>query len=192
MGFKKYINDLEDEKSIVYTFDRFNPPTKGHEALWKFVAKQAKKIRGDGVIFTSLSQNAKKNPLHFPDKIWAISKGLPQGLTVSNDTSLKNTFQIAEKLVKDGYTRIQFVIGADRVGDFDSLKKYVEQWSNGTARIDIISFSSDSEIGNCTDTRIREIVKNNDFEGFMKDLPSGFTRKEAKVLFDKVKEGMNL
>ena len=192
MGFKKYINDLEDEKSVVYAFGRFNPPTKGHEALWKFVAKQAKKIRGDGIIFTSLSQNAKKNPLNFSDKVWAISKGLPRGLSVSNDTSLKNTFQIAEKLVKDGYTRIQFIIGADRIGDFDSLKKYVNQWSDGAARIDIISFSGNSRIGNYSGTRMRELAKNDDFEGFMKDLPAGFNKKDALFLFNKVKEGMNL
>jgi len=58
MSFKKYMNDLENEKSVVYCFGRFNPMTKGHQALWDFVAKQAKKIKGDGIIFTSLSQNA--------------------------------------------------------------------------------------------------------------------------------------
>ncbi len=192
MSFKKYINKLENQKSVVYAFGRFNPPTKGHQALWDFVSKQAKKIRGDGIIFTSLSQNARKNPLSFQDKIWGIKQGLPKGVSISNDTSLKNTFQIAEKLVKDGYTNIQFIVGADRIGDFDSLHKYVNQWSDGNAQIEIISFSGKSRIGNYSGTRMRELVKAGDFEGFFNDLPTGFSKKDALKFFNKVKEGLGI
>ena len=190
MSFKKYMNDLENEKSVVYCFGRFNPMTKGHQALWDFVAKQAKKIKGDGIIFTSLSQNAKKNPLSFNDKVWGIKQGTK--LNVSNDTSLKNTFQIAEKLVKDGYTRIQFIIGADRIGDFDSLHKYVKQWSEGQATIEIISFSGKSRIGNYSGTRMRNLAKDDDFEGFFNDLPKGFSKRDGQKLFDLTKAGMGL
>ena len=190
MSFKKYITDLENQKSIVYCFGRFNPPTKGHAALWEFVAKHARKIKGDGVIFTSLSQNARKNPLTFGDKVWAIKKGTK--LDVSNDTSLKNTFQIAEKLVKDGYTRIVFVIGSDRIGDFDSLHKYVREWSDGNAEVEIVSFSGKSRVGNYSGTRMRQLAKDNDFEGFFADLPKGFSKRDAQTLFDKTKAGMGL
>jgi len=190
MSFKKYIDNLESEKSVVYCFGRFNPPTRGHQALWDFIVKQAKKIKGDGIIFTSLSQNAKKNPLSFNDKVWAIKKATKAD--VSNNTSLKNTFQIAEKLVQDGYTNIQFIIGADRIGDFDTLHKYVNQWSNGNARIEIISFSGKSRIGNYSGTRMRNLAKDDDFEGFFNDLPKGFSKKDAETLFQKVKDGMGL
>ena len=192
MGFKKYIQDLEDEKSVVYTFGRMNPPHRGHQALWEFVAKQAHKIKADGIIFTSLSTNTKKNPLSYQDKLQAIKHVLPRGVTISNDTSLKNTFQIAEKLVKDGYTKIQFIIGSDRIGDFDSLHKYVKEWSNNKTTIDIISFSGTSRIGNYSGTRMRELVKLDDFEGFNKDLPKGFSKNEAWKLFNKVKDGLGL
>jgi len=190
MSFKNYMKKLDNEKSVVYCFGRFNPPTKGHQALWDFVAKQAKKIKGDGIIFTSLSQNAKKNPLNFGDKVWAIKQGTK--LHVSNDTSLKNTFQIAEKLVADGYTRIQFIIGADRIGDFDSLHKYIKEWSQGTATIEIISFSGKSRIGNYSGTRMRTLAKEDNFEEFFDDLPKGFSKRDAEKLFQKVKDGMGL
>jgi len=192
MSFKNYIKNIQDRKSVVYCFGRFNPPTKGHQELWKFVSKQARKIKGDGIIFTSLSQNARKNPLHFQDKINYIKKVIPNNLDISNDTSLKNTFQIAEKLVKDGYTHIQFIIGADRIGDFDSLHKYVKEWSDGKAFIEIIPFSGKTRIGNYSGTRMRQLVKDNDFEGFFNDLPDGFTKKEATEIFNKVKQGMGL
>ena len=192
MSFKNYMKNLEDEKSVVYTFGRFNVFHKGHAELWKFVDKQSKKIKADGIIFSSISQNAKKNPLSFNDKILYIKKILPKGLHVSNDTSLKNTFQIAEKLVNDGYTRIQFIIGADRIGDFDTLHKYVKQWSDGNSTIEIISFSGKSRIGNYSGTRMRTLAKEDNFEDFFKDLPKGFSERDAGKLFQKVKDGMGL
>jgi len=192
MSFKKYIQELSDQKSVVYTFGRFNVMTKGHQSLFEFVAKQARKISADGIIFTSLSQNAKKNPLFFSDKIHFMKKVIPRGISVSNDTSLKNTFQIAEKLVKDGYTRIQFIIGSDRLGDFDTLHKYVNKWSEGKATIEIISFSGKSRVGNYSGTRMRTLAKENKFDEFCDDLPKGLTKKEATDLFSKVRSGLGI
>jgi nicotinic acid mononucleotide adenylyltransferase len=51
MSFKKYIDDLKNTKSVVYCFGRFNPPHKGHELLFDFVAKEAKKRKADGIIY---------------------------------------------------------------------------------------------------------------------------------------------
>ena len=191
MGFKKYLTDLDNEKSVVFAFGRFNIFTKGHQALWDFVEKQSKKIRGDGMIFTSFSQNSKKNPLHPSDKILYMKKVIKKA-KVSDDTYLKNAFQISEKLVKDGYTKIQFIVGADRKNDFDAMKKYVTQWSDGGAVLEIISFSGTSRIGNYSGTRMRQLIKDNNFEEFADDLPKGFTKKEAQEIFDKGKLGLGL
>ena len=56
-------------KTAVFTFGRFNPPTIGHEILVDKVATVAKRNRGDAFIFPSSSQDAKKNPLDYKDKI---------------------------------------------------------------------------------------------------------------------------
>ncbi len=191
MGFKNYIKDLDNEKSVVFTFGRFNVFTKGHQALWDFVYKQSKKIRGDGVIYTSFSQNSKKNPLAPNDKIYYMKKVIKKS-RVSDDTSLKNAFQIAEDLVKKGYTKIQFIVGADRKNDFDAMKKYVTQWSDGAANLEIISFSGTSRIGNYSGTRMRTLAKEDNFKEFAADLPDGFSVKEAGDIFEKTKIGLGL
>ncbi len=191
MRFKKYIADLENEKSVVFAFGRFNVFTKGHQALWDFVEKQAKRIRGDALIFTSFSKNAKKNPLHPVDKILYMKKVIKKA-KVSDDSSLKNAFQIAEKLVNDGYTRIQFIVGADRKNDFDSMKKYVNEWSDGNSVLEIISFSGTSRIGNYSGTRMRTLAKEDNFDEFADDLPKGFTKKEQQEIFKKTKEGLGV
>jgi hypothetical protein len=191
-SFKKYLRDLDNEQSVVYTFGRFNLFTKGHQELWKFVSKEARKVKGDGIIFTSFVQNQKKNPLAPQDKIMYIRKVLPKGLRISDDTTLKTPFQILEDLIKKGYTNIKFVVGADRRNDFNDMYKYAKQWSDGEARLQIVSFSGNRRIGDYSGTKMREYVKENDFEGFRNDLPDGFTEKEAREIFEKTKIGLGL
>ncbi len=191
MSFKSYLKNQEDEKSIVYTFGRFNPFTKGHQALWEFVEKQAKKIRADATVYTSFSQNQKKNPLTPQDKIIYMRKIIKKA-RVSDDTSLKNAFQITEDLIKKGYTRLQFVVGADRKNDFDSLKKYAKQWSDGAATVEIISFSGNSRIGNYSGTRMRTLAKEDNFKDFAADLPAGYSKKEQEEIFEKTKNGLGV
>ena len=191
MGFKSYLKNLDDEKSIVFTFGRFNVFTAGHQFLWDFVEKQAKKIRGDAQIFTSFSQNAKKNPLTPQDKIMYMRKVIKTA-SVSDDTSLKNAFQITEDLIKKGYTNLQFVVGADRRNDFDALKKYTKEWSEGRATIEIISFSGSSRIGNYSGTRMRQLAKEDNFEEFSDDLPKGFNKSDKEEIFKKTKIGLGI
>ena len=190
MSFKSYLKDLEDDNGIVINFGRMNPITKGHEELMKYMVKLAKQKKAEAKLYLSHSVNSKKNPLTFQDKLWAVEIAAPRGLEISNDTSLKNIFQVAEQLVKSGWTSLYFIVGADRIGDFDSLHKYVKEWSDGNARIEIISFSGKSRIGNYSGTRMRQLVKDNDMESFIKDLPDNFNQKNGEILFNKVKEGM--
>ena len=57
----------EATKEVTFTFGRYNPPTIGHEKLFDAVKKQARS--GAYRIYTSKSQDSKKNPLEFKDKI---------------------------------------------------------------------------------------------------------------------------
>ena len=56
-------------KTAVFSFGRFNPPTIGHELLINKVSKVASRNRADAFIFPSGSQDAKKNPLDYAEKI---------------------------------------------------------------------------------------------------------------------------
>ena len=57
-------------KEVTFAFGRFNPPTTGHA---KLVAKLAKG-RGDKMLFTSHSNDKKKNPLSHKDRIKYLRK----------------------------------------------------------------------------------------------------------------------
>ena len=62
---------LSEAKSnpAVFSFGRFNPPTIGHGKLVDKLSKVAKSVKGDPMIFTSHSNDKKKNPLNHKSKI---------------------------------------------------------------------------------------------------------------------------
>ena len=58
-SFKQYL--VEDNRIIVFSFGRMNPPTIGHEKLLDAMAKNAG--RNPYRMYLSQSQDPKKNPL---------------------------------------------------------------------------------------------------------------------------------
>ena len=190
-GFKQYIKNLEDEKTIVWTFARFNPFTKGHLALWDAVTKEAKKRRADSCIYTSWSVNERKNPLTPQDKIYYMRKVVNKKTRVSDDITLKNTQQIAKNLIDKGYDKIVLVVGADRLKDFEAMKKQVHDFSDGKTVIEIISFSG-TRIGNYSGTKMRDHCKANEFKEFYEDLPDSLTKRDAEDIFNKCRAGLGL
>ena len=68
LTYEEYITEAKT-KPVVFTFGRFNPVTAGHEIMIKDVIKQAKSRGGQPLIFTSQTQDKKKNPLSYKDKI---------------------------------------------------------------------------------------------------------------------------
>ena len=192
MGFKKHLQNLDNEKTMVWTFGRFNPFTKGHELLWDAVTKEGKKRRADSSIYTSFSVNEKKNPLSTQDKIYFMRKVINKSTRVSDDSTLRNTQQIAKDLIAKGYTKLVLVVGADRLKDFEAMKKQVQGFSDGMCVLEVVSFSGKTRIGNYSGTRMRQFAKDDDFNGFYADLPKAINKKDAMDLFKKVQIGLGV
>ena len=64
ISFNQYLK--EEKGEITFVFGRFNPPTVGHEKLFD----KLKKVSGGSYrIYGSKSQDPKKNPLNFKQKV---------------------------------------------------------------------------------------------------------------------------
>ena len=50
------------QRPAVFSFGRFNPPTIGHGKLVDKLNKVSKSVKGDPMIFTSHSNDKRKNP----------------------------------------------------------------------------------------------------------------------------------
>jgi hypothetical protein len=189
--FKQHLAEAKD-KPVVFTFGRFNPITKGHGSLIDFVVKKAK--GGEGMIFTSQSQDAKKNPLSYKDKTKYLKKFFPKATIVKN-TSLKTPFDILRWLSDQGYKDVTMVVGGDRVAEFEKrMRPYVNhkdpKKSYNFDNFEVVN--SGARVEGVSGTDMRNHVKNDNFDEFKNGLPTSASTKDADAFFKAVKKGMKL
>lgn len=192
--FTNFISE-QKEKSATFTFGRFNPPTTGHE---KLVKKLASVGRGtDVLLFSSHSNDKRKNPLTHKDKVKYLKKFFGRMVV---DANVRNVFEIANFLHEKGYRNVNMVVGSDRIKEFDMLlNKY-----NGVKakhgyykfkNINIISAGERDpdadDVSGMSASKMREFAEKGDFEGFKDGVPSK-GKNLAKKLYDDIRKGMGI
>jgi len=200
--FRKFTEDRMNE--IIVSFGRFNPPTIGHQENIEAIAAMAKGKTFK--IYASQSQDPKKNPLGYEEKIKFMRKMFPAyGRNIILDHNVKNIFDVASAAYDEGYTRLTVAVGSDRVGEFKALlQKYndvkgahgyykfpdgINVVSTGTRDPDI-----DDRTGKATfaisASKMRSAAAENDLKTFSAGVPKTFGG--VKELFNAVRKGMNL
>lgn len=195
--FKEYLKEATGH--VTFTFGRFNPPTVGHE---KLIEKVQEVSKGSYRIYASQSHDAKKNPLSYTDKIKFLRKMFPrQARNIISDVKIKTAFDALDSLYEQGYRQVTFVVGSDRVEEFNgTLNKYNGEkrreggFYNFEGGIHVVSAGERDpdadDVSGMSASKMREAAKDNNFELFTKGLPSGF--REAQKLFNAVRSGMGL
>ena len=108
-------------KSIAFTFGRFNPPTIGHEKLIDKTRGANRNYR----VYASQSQDPKKNPLNFRNKVAIMKSMFPTHSRKISTDKMTTAIDAMVNLYKEKYTDVLMVVGSDRVAEFDALlKKY--------------------------------------------------------------------
>ena len=192
------LNELfeQESKHVTFCFGRMNPPTIGHEQVFKTMASQG----GDYKIFISQSQDKKENPLSYSDKIKFIKAVHPQyAEAVVENSALNTVVKVASYLYDQGYRNATFVAGSDRL---DSFKKLLTQYNgvegkaHGYYKFEVLDFVSagerdpDSEgISGISASKARAAAANNNLEAFRAATGAGETAKE---MFNAVRKGMGI
>lgn len=199
-SFITYIEESTNKKdSIVAAFGRFNPPTIGHQKLVNNIHKTADEHKADHELILSHSQDQKKNPLKPEQKLKHAKRFFPNTNISVASSSAPNILAHASRLHKSGYKKLILVAGSDRVAEFHKiLHKYNgQEGKHGYYKFDHIKVVSaghrdpDSEgVEGMSASKMREHVKNNDFESFRKGIPDHVKENHAKELFNDVKRGM--
>jgi len=189
--FKEHLTEAKT-KPVVFTFGRFNPITKGHAKLIDFVVKKSK--GGTGMVFASQSQDTKKNPLDYNQKIKYLKKFFPKATIVKN-TSLRTPFEILKWLSDEGYKDVTMVVGGDRVDEFDKqIRKYVKH-TDPTKSYDFDKFdvlNAGARKAGDSGTDMRQHVQNDDLKSFLKGLPKHVSSKDGEIFFNDVKKGLGI
>ena len=197
-SFKQYL--VEDSRIIVFSFGRMNPPTIGHEKLLDAMAKTAG--RNPYRMYLSQSQDPKKNPLSYKDKVKIARKMFPRhARSILKADKVKNLWHVVTSLYDEGYRNVVMVVGSDRVTQFDILlNKY--NGKKGThgfynfMDIKVVSAGErdpDAEgASGMSASKMRAAASENDFSKFSLGIPKAVSNAESKKIFNMVRKGMGL
>tara|TARA_B100000900_G_scaffold161236_1_gene136909 strand:- start:3353 stop:4597 length:1245 start_codon:yes stop_codon:yes gene_type:complete len=182
-------------KEVTFTFGRFNPPTTGHA---KLVGKLAKSP-GDKLLFTSHSNDSKKNPLSHKDKIKYLRKFFSKKVGVP-DANARTVFDIANTLHDKEYTHVNMIVGSDRVKEFENL---LTKYNGVKARhgfydfekINIISAGERDpdadDVSGMSASKMRHYAETDNFKEFASGVPSR-NKKDKEGLYKAVRKGMGI
>jgi hypothetical protein len=197
-SFKQYL--VEEQREVFFTYGRMNPPTTGHGKLMN--AMSAKSGKSPYKIYLSQTQDARKNPLSYDQKIKHARKMYPKhARSIMSDKGSRTVFDVAVKLYDEGYNKVNMVVGADRLTEFKTL---LNKYNNVKGRhgfynfekINIISSGDrdpDAEgLEGMSASKQRDNAKQNDFTLFSQGIPTSMSNRDAKKLFNDVRIGMGL
>lgn len=197
-SFRNFL--VEEEKTVFFTFGRMNPPTIGHEKLLDKLSKSAGK--NPYKVFLSQSQDPKKNPLTYKDKVKAARKMFPKhARSIMLDASVKTVFDALTKLYNEGYKNVAMVVGSDRIREFDILlKKYNGKKGNhglyNFQKITVVSAGDrDPDAEGATGmsaSKMRAAASAGDFSQFAQGMPKSIGNADTKSVYNAVRKGMGL
>jgi len=189
LTYAEYITEAKT-KPVVFTFGRFNPLTAGHEIMINDVIKQAKSRGGKPLIFTSQTQDTKKNPLSYKDKTKYLK--MFWGKIIIKNTKIITAFDALQWMSDKGYKKVIMVVGSDRVARFEKyIRPYVESY--GFDHFEVVQAGvtrgADNEM---SASKMRKFAADGDFESYKKGMPSGASDKVAQAIYDAVRKGLGI
>ncbi len=182
--------------NAVLVIGRFNPPTRGHEAMLTQAVSVARAKKAQLFVFTTKTIDKKKNPLEVGTKLAYLRAAFP-GITFSD---VKHFFEALEVLNQQGITHLTIVAGSDRIpGYADALKRVIAGGIDGNPvsfeNFDVVSLSRDPDSDDVTGasaTKARKLAAEGNLEGFKLIAPTRLSDEQVASLFNSVREGIGL
>ena len=194
---KKYSQFLKElpNKTVVFAFGRFNPPTTGHELLIKAVKKLAATHKADHAIYASKTQDSKKNPLAVDKKVHYLNLMFP-GTNFVAANAQERTFVEAIINLNKKYKSLIMVAGSDRVPEYEKiLAKYNgKEFHYDTMQV-ISAGERDPDADDASGmsaSKMRAAASKGDYSHFKQGLPSTMRDIDGRRLMNDVRMGMGL
>ena len=187
---------MAEDKHIVFSYGRMNPPTAGHSKVVDKVKSHADKIGANHAVIVSHSQNNKTDPLHHEHKKEYLKHIHPD---VNFEHSTKEHPHFLAQLKKfhqEGHTHATMVVGSDRVKQFKALANKYNGKEYNYKKIHILSAGQrdpDAEgVAGISGTKMRAHASGNDYKSFKSGLHPNHSDEHAKKLYKATRQGMNL
>ena len=187
---------MAEDKHIVFSYGRMNPPTAGHSKVVDKVKSHADSIGANHAVIVSHSQNNKTDPLHHEHKKEYLKHIHPD---VNFEHSTKDHPHFLAQLKKfnqEGHTHATMVVGSDRVKQFKALANKYNGKEYNYKKIHILSAGQrdpDAEgVAGISGTKMRAHASGNDYKSFKSGLHPNHSDEHAKKLYKATRQGMNL
>ena len=159
------------KKTVVVSFGRFNPITVGHEKLVNKVITEAVGRKADAAVYMSHSQDSKKNPLSYDQKVKLGQKAFGK---IVKKSPARTIIEVAKEL-SSKYDTFILVVGSDRVKEFETLLNKYNELDYTFENIEIVSAGErdpDSEgVTGMSASKKRAAAKAGDIGLFKQGLP---------------------
>ena len=186
----------ENEKHIVFSFGRMNPPTAGHSKVIDKVKSHAEKIGANHSVIVSHSQNNKKDPLHHEHKKEYLRHIHPEVNFTNSSKDHPHFLAHLKKFNQEGHTHATMVVGSDRVQDFKKLARKYNGKEYNYKKINILSAGHrdpDAEgVSGISGSKMRAHATNNDYKSFKAGLHANHSDEHARKLYKATRQGLNL
>jgi FAD synthase len=175
-------------RDVVITIGRWQPVHIGHDAIIKIVCEQAKKVNGKPLVFIvdglQTSKDKNNNPLTGDERKYILKQIYPdvrfEVITTASD--------ILDILYILDLNLNTIVAGSDRIENYG---KMVKDDFNNVHLYSLFRDEKSSSIEGVSGTKVRQLIKENNFEEFRKLFPSS-NYELAKHVFEKIKTNMKL
>jgi predicted kinase len=185
------LNEAPD-KTVVIGWGRMNPITVGHEKLANKIKSVARANSATPLLYITHSQDAKKNPLEYDDKIMLAKKAF--GSKFVQKSPSKTIIQVMKEL-QSGYSKLILVVGSDRVNDFDTLLNKYNGKDYTFDSIEVVSAGDRDpdadDVSGMSASKMRAAAVSGKFDQFKSGLPRKL-KGDAKDIYDMVRGGMKI
>lgn len=186
-------------KHLVFTWGRFQPPHWDHHQLIDNCDSLAAAKHGNVLIFTSATQDKKKNPLTFEQKTFWLTKMFPYH-SISGNANLRTIFDVIKHITKmhDGYYEtFDLMVGSDRSDEFKKkvlprIRKFIYEecpFNRDPNCFNVISSEHENNIHSST---LRDLVKLDQYLTFchLYKCHTQLSNGDIHKLFYQIQEGM--
>lgn len=174
-------------------FGRMNPPTIGHEKLVAKIKSEARKNRATPMLFLSHSQDKKKNPLSYEDKIRLSQKAFGKMVKKSNARTI---IDVAKQLEKQ-YDELIVIGGSDRIDEFQKLLDRYNGKDYAFEKITVVSAGErdpdSDDVSGMSASKLRLLAQTGKIKEFKAGLPARLrSSKDGKEMYDKIREASGI
>jgi hypothetical protein len=176
--------------TIVFTFGRMNPPTKGHALLVSKVLETAKERGADHVVYLSQTRKHDTDPLAWSFKRSICQNAFPNA-NISDDVSIINPF-VALKSFQGKYEKVILVVGSDQATELtERMSPYAKEWG---FEFEVVSAGNRNDAASGVEgisaTKMRKYAKENNWKAFSDGLPENVRALARRLVFEQTKRGL--